>query len=312
MLKKLTVMALALIIAMASVCLPSFADSGADISAAAAQSGDAPGEGAAQEGAEAGPGASAGAEGEDGVLYDDAETALSIMNELPATITAAQAVQAGHVMRLKAEEPDLNTVVFKNGDGTRTAYQYAVPVKYVENGEIKDKSSRLVATDKGGYAYENEANEVKTYFPQGLGEKGARLEYGGYALELTPVTAETLGVYSAGSSLAAGGSVLRNVTEAADGMNYAGALGEGISLRYTPTLTGLKEDIILDSYTGRSSFSFRLRTEGLELCEISGNWYLSDPESGETVIELGEIYIHDSYTGNVAEGEQNAHELTAI
>ena len=307
MLKKLTVMVLALIIALASVCLPSFADSGADISAAV-QSGDAPGEGAAQEGAEAGPGASAEAEGEEAVLYDDAETALSIMNELPATITAAQAVQAGHVMRLKAEEPDLNTVVFKNGDGTRTAYQYAVPVKYVENGEIKDKSSRLVATDKGGYAYENEANEVKTYFPQGLGEKGARLEYGGYALELTPVTAETLGVYSAGSSLAAGGSVLRNVTEAADGMNYAGALGEGISLRYTPTLTGLKEDIILDSYTGRSSFSFRLRTEGLELCEISGNWYLSDPESGEIVVELGEIYIHDSYAGNVAEGEQNAHE----
>ena len=102
--------------------------------------------------------------------------------------------------------------------------------------------------------------------------------------------------------------MLRNVTEAADGMNYAGALGEGISLRYTPTLTGLKEDIILDSYTGRSSFSFRLRTEGLELCEISGNWYLSDPESGEIVVELGEIYIHDSYTGNVAEGEQNAHE----
>ena len=310
MLKKLTVMALALIIALASVCLPSFADSGADISAAV-QSGDAPGESAAQEGpggAEAGPGASAGADGEEAVLYDDAETALSIMNELPATITATQAVQAGHVMRLKAEEPDLNTVVFKNGDGTRTAYQYAVPVKYVENGEIKDKSSRLVATDKGGYAYENEANEVKTYFPQGLGAKGARLEYGGYALELTPVTAETLGVYSAGSSLAAGGSVLRNVTEAADGMNYAGALGEGISLRYTPTLTGLKEDIILDSYTGRSSFSFRLRTEGLELCEISGNWYLSDPESGEIVVELGEIYIHDSYAGNVAEGEQSAHE----
>ena len=230
MLKKLTVMALALIIALASVCLPSFADSGADISAAV-QSGDAPGESAAQAepgGAEAGPGASAGADGEEAVLYDDAETALSIMNELPATITATQAVQAGHVMRLKAEEPDLNTVVFKNVDGTRTAYQYAVPVKYVENGEIKDKSSRLVATDN---------------------EKGARLEYGGYALELTPVTAETLGVYSAGSSLAAGGSVLRNVTEAADGMNYAGALGEGISLRYTPTLTGLKEDIILDSYT---------------------------------------------------------------
>ena len=68
--------------------------------------------------------------------------------------------------------------------------------------KIKDRSSRLVATDKGGYAYEDEANEVKTYSPRGLGAKGARLEYGGYALELTPATAEAQGVYSAGSSYA--------------------------------------------------------------------------------------------------------------
>ena len=306
MLKKLTVMAVVLIIALVSVGVSSFADYGGNAAGetvGAAESEPLEGGQSSQKGHEAENAA------EETVLYEDAEAARSLLNELPATITASQAVQAGHVMRLKAEEPDLNTVVFKNGDGTRTAYQYAVPVKYVENGEIKDKSSRLVATDKGGYAYENEANEVKTYFPQGLGERGARLEYGEYALELEPVTVETLGVYGAANvSTPAEGSVQRNVTASADGMNYAGALGEGISLRYTPTLTGLKEDIILSGYTGRSSFSFRLRTEGLELHEISGNWYLSDPESGEIVIELGEIYIHDSYTGNVAEGEQSTHE----
>ena len=62
-----------LLLSSCSSCLLYTSDSGADISAAAAQSGDAPGESAAQAepgGAEAGPGASAGADGEEAVLYD--------------------------------------------------------------------------------------------------------------------------------------------------------------------------------------------------------------------------------------------------
>ena len=42
-----------------------------------------------------------------------------------------------------------------------------------ENGIIKDKSNRIIQSDRTGYAFENEANEVKTYFPQALGEKGS-------------------------------------------------------------------------------------------------------------------------------------------
>ena len=75
--------------------------------------------------------------------------------------------------RLKEAEPDLNTVVFKNGDGTRTAYHYALPVKYEENGIIKDKNNRIIQSDRTGYAFENEANEVKTYFRRRWAKRGA-------------------------------------------------------------------------------------------------------------------------------------------
>lgn len=253
----------------------------------------------------------AAVEEDTGLLYEDEEALSRLLGELPSTITEAQAEEAGHILRLKEEEPDLNTVIFQNRDGTRTAYQYAYPVKYIENGTIKDKSNRIISSDKAGYAYENEANEIKTYYPERLGNKGARLEYEGYAVELTPQIRGGGAAYSLfgwGSLQAA--QVIEEITPAADGVHYSGALGAGAALRYTPTLTGFKEDIILSSYQGENEFSFVLKTNGLLLEEIGGNWYLIDEDTEEAVIELGEIYIYDSFSGitAAAEGVENVHE----
>ena len=253
----------------------------------------------------------AAVEEDTGLLYEDEEALSRLLGELPSTITEAQAEEAGHILRLKEEEPDLNTVIFQNRDGTRTAYQYAYPVKYIENGTIKDKSNRIISSDKAGYAYENEANEIKTYYPERLGNKGARLEYGGYAVELMPQIRGGGAAYSlfGGGSLQAA-QVIEEITPAADGVHYSGALGAGAALRYTPTLTGFKEDIILSSYQGENEFSFVLKTNGLLLEETGGNWYLIDEDTEEAVIELGEIYIYDSFSGITAgaEGGENVHE----
>ena len=58
------------------------------------------------------------------------------------------------------------------------------------------------------------------------------------------------------------------------------------------------------------SFPFVLKTNGLLLEEIGGNWYLIDEDTEEAVIELGEIYIYDSFSGitAAAEGVENVHE----
>ena len=54
----------------------------------------------------------------------DADTTVSSLTsaDLPETMTLAAAMSAGHVKRLRDEEPDLYTVVFENADGTNTAY----------------------------------------------------------------------------------------------------------------------------------------------------------------------------------------------
>ena len=68
-------------------------------------------------------------------------------DDLPGTMTMAQANERGHIARLYNEEPDLNTVIFLNEDGTKSMYQYAAPVKYERNGNISDKSNKIIASD---------------------------------------------------------------------------------------------------------------------------------------------------------------------
>ena len=69
--------------------------------------------------------------------------------------------------------------------------------------------------------------------------------------------------------------------------------GTGTSLVYTPTLTGVKEDIILSAYTGKSSFSFTLKTNGLAVIQNENDTFLADFE-GNKVASLGKVLITDS------------------
>ena len=38
----------------------------------------------------------------------------------------------GHVKRFRAQETDLNSIIFQNRDGTKTMYYFAYPVKYTD------------------------------------------------------------------------------------------------------------------------------------------------------------------------------------
>lgn len=63
------------------------------------------------------------------------------LTTVPEIVGTDTAVDAGHVQRLYEQEEDLYSVVFRNDDGTKTAYYYNHPVKYVDtDGSIKDIS----------------------------------------------------------------------------------------------------------------------------------------------------------------------------
>ena len=55
----------------------------------------------------------------------------------------------------------------------------------------------------------------------------------------------------------------------------------------------MKEDIILQTYTGKSSFSFTIKTNGLAIIQYENDTFLADFE-GNKVASLGDVIITDS------------------
>ena len=56
------------------------------------------------------------------VRYETTKSKYEVFVNPACCFYLASAMSAGHVRRLRDEEPDLYTVVFENADGTNTAY----------------------------------------------------------------------------------------------------------------------------------------------------------------------------------------------
>ena len=239
-------------------------------------------------------------------------------------------------------------MIFQNRDGTKTLYQYAQPVKYVdETGQVRDKKTSLsTKIGKAEYAADYgpaaDNNDVKTYFPKNLSKnKGVVLEYQDIKIQVFPTyktvrkdllmqeeSAKESGKDSSAlseSRQASGASLemqqspdvadtdsiaqaenLDNqitLVEAApapveaaqltadsgraqDVVEYDGVFGEDTILRYTPTVNGFKEDIILNRNVGVNEFTFRYETNGLSLTREEGSYFFVDPLTGEHIAML--------------------------
>jgi hypothetical protein len=204
----------------------------------------------------------------------------------PEAIEKGLVVENGHVARLYKKESDLRTVIFANKDGTETAYIFDEPVKYIdENGKIVDKSNRLYSVYADEYAYVNKDNDIRTYFPKTLDEKsGIKLEYGDISIEMYPYSGKSTSVEK------------RTESDEKDYVYYDGVFGNDTSVRYTPTFSGFKEDIILYKNTG-NHFNFIIKCGALKMIEENNIVHFIDPQSGEIVATLGEVYMYDSFVG---------------
>ena len=220
----------------------------------------------------------------------------------PEAVSSLDIQENQHVNRLWEQEEDMSTVVFQNSDGSKSMYVFAESVKYSdENGVIRDKSNILTETiDKpeyrNDYRYVNADNDVRTYFPKELNpDTGILLEAEDIKIEIAPMAKNI-------SNSKLRGLAQKNATTDLFGNNrndvdYAEVLGKDITLRYTPVFNGFKEDIIIDRYTGVNEFTFSVKTNGLSVTEENGRYYLSDPQTGEHKINIGELIIYDSSLG---------------
>ena len=238
------------------------------------------------------------------LTLEQLETAKLLLEDTPEIVSSESIESKGHVNRLWEQEQDLNTVIFQNKDGTKTAYYYSDPVKYTDkNGKVKDKKNKLSETENGEYT--NAENDVNAYFPKKIHKnKGVELKFGEYVFEMSPNING-----SSGASRQTGHDKDNNPTEYVE---YPEVFADDISLRYTPTFGGYKEDIILNTNVGINRFEFKLTTNGLSLVQAStGNYYLAEPLTGEYVTALGNVIVYDN-TGVESEGYNHHYEVTTI
>ena len=231
------------------------------------------------------------------ITSEQLQTMVLPDEDRPEAVEAYLVEQKGHVLRLREEETNHNTVVFQNRDGNKTMYYFDQPVKYVdENGDIKDKKTTVTSViDKAEYSadygFVTSDNDIKTYFPKKLGNnKGVILEHQDAKIEVAPLSSSK----NVSTDSTAQKKQKQIDSQISDSVEYNKAFGNNTLLKYTPTLNGFKEDIILTSYTGENRFSFKIKTNGLSLVCEDGVYYLVDPITDEKVMQVGNIIVYDS------------------
>jgi hypothetical protein len=155
---------------------------------------------------------------------------------------------------------------------------FGCDIKYVDSdGEIKDKSTRLIA-DKNGFA--NVDNDIRVSFSSDASD-GAKLSYDGIEIVLIPISA------SEETGKAALSIEIDGLGEERERVVYFSAFADA-KLVYTPTFEGFKEDIVVSRYNGVTEYSFRLLTGGATLKD--GTLYYE----GKETARLGDITVFDS------------------
>lgn len=156
-------------------------------------------------------------------------------------------------------------------------------------------------------AYTTLDNDVYALFPTNLA-KGMTLVFGEHSVRMTPA--------GTGMTVTAGGNVTKTTTSSLSDANvterllYPNVFGPGTAVQYTPTLTGVKEEILLARNVGKNSFAFLLETGGLVLTQQEGQYVLVDPTTDETIGSLGSIIVYDS-AGEITLGTMTAQTILA-
>ncbi len=227
------------------------------------------------------------------VFAEDASAASSGMAPseewLPDVITEEEAAENGYAFRITEAEPDLNTLIFRNTDGTNTMRIFDHPVKYLdENGAVKDITLDIRTSQTG---FVSKQSAVRTEFPKMLSD-GITLAYDDIRITLIPqqaVPEETERKTEITASLS---SDKRTVTY---------SCGEKTAFEYSLTYTGFKEDIVVSEYTGQTEYYFLLNTNGLVLEKLDGSYYLTNGK-GEIKAVIGDIIIFTADERNNAFG----------
>ena len=191
---------------------------------------------------------------------------------------------------------ELDSINVKNTDGSYSVFTFQQNVKYVDEAtneikfidntlEVPSPSLLRVFSD---VAYENKANDIKVALPKTTGQ-GVRVENGSAKIRMTPVTEENPGAVKKEASFLGDTRTL---------VEYTDAFGQGAHLQYAAVSNGVKENILLDKYTGMNEFQFMIDAPGLTPDAAGGSVVnMLDESTGEPVFRFNRAWAMDSYAG---------------
>lgn len=228
--------------------------------------------------------------------------ALLAENEISRHIDYVSAQQYGHVARVHEEE-DLNTLVYLNQDGTKTAYFFGYDVKYEDaDGNIKEKDIGL-KTVAGGFGLKQ--SDVDLKLPTDVLD-GVEFTHNGNYIKLIPIL-ESVQQTSVAQLVTRPMDAVANFSS--NEISYGRAFGANSSLRYTPLINGIKEDIILSSYNGTNTWRFLVNTNGLyPFVDGDGVYYFATTSNAVNKYSLGKVYVYDA-DGNETYGTMNVTQV---
>ncbi len=223
--------------------------------------------------------------------------------EIPDCISKDDNLHKQHIKKLDQYD-DEHTIVYKNKDGSNTAYIFTDPIRYTdENGKLKYKDNNIIELTGAekvhtGYKYKNKANEFDVYLPGDLfSGKGPKLEYEDkYSIEYTFESQLSNG-HKSKEKKNKDDSKIRAI-------EYAASFDDDITINFSTTNNGIKDEIIINKYTGQNNFVFYLDLKGLTPeKQDSGFINLKDNKTSEVIAKIEPPFAVDSYTGEYVEGE---------
>ena len=205
--------------------------------------------------------------------------------ELKALVSKSDIDKLGHVKRMHEEEKSLNSTTYANKDGTTTTYYFMHPVKYVDsNGDIKDIKLELKEDSKGNYI--SAQSDVIATFPKRL-EEGITLKKDDEDVNISMYLQRDTNTLS----------TVKSERTKSDSNRVEYAYDSDTSVQYELTYTGIKENIIVNQYTGQTEYSFLIKTNGLELVKNGHTYSLVDEEKNVKAV-IGDVIIYTADNKN--------------
>ncbi len=232
---------------------------------------------------------------EDAVKISEVEEVAKANNVNYGIATASLEPQIDLTDDNTTADVDHEQLTLELEDGSNTAYTFSEPISFIdENGELKFKDTDIKALynqqlNKQGYTFENGTNDYKVYFGKQSTTGIMIANSKNVNVKLVPI-----------STLSSNGQIvkLEDDGKQIDAFMYNGVYDLSTALRFTPQLNGLKEEIVINQYTGKTSYDFNLYTYGYVAAINSyGDIEIIDKESKEIAETFKAPFAYDSTFG---------------